>query len=259
MDIDYLVSTINQSDYSIVKNMNICENNYVVINQVFNNEVSPPADIHTPKRKFISVLDKGLSKSRNMAIKNSEGEICVICDDDMDYTLPADKINEYYNQYPKADIIIFKVDGINKNYWKKITKLSFLKTMKVSSVQITFKRENIISAGITFDEEFGAGAKYFFGEENILLWDCLRKNLNIIFVPEYIGNLNNNRPSSWFTGYDENYFFSKGAVFYRMSKLLSLPLVLQFAIRKYKTYHRYINIFKAVAHMLRGRKDLLKE
>lgn len=259
LEIDYLVSTMNQTDYTVVNNMNIGEQKYTVINQVTRDDITPPDNRHTPESTFINVRDQGLSKSRNMALQHSRGDICVICDDDMEYTLSAAEISEYYERYPQADIIIFKVNGTNKRYWENPTELNFLKTMKAMSVEITFRRDSIIHHGIAFDEEFGAGAQYFLGEENIFLWDCLRKNLKILFVPAYLGTLHDDRPSSWFTGYTTQYFISKGAVFFRMSKWLYVPLMLQFAVRKHKEYHHAVHFFQAITHMIKGRKQLLKD
>lgn len=259
MKIDYLVSTMNQPDASVVGKMNIAEENYTVINQVTDGEMTPVANVHAPGQKFLSVRDKGLSKSRNMAIRNSDGDICVVCDDDMEYTLPAKDIARYYDRYPQADLILFKVDGTTKSYWDKPTEVGFVKSMKAMSVEITFRRDRIVSNGIRFDEDFGAGAKYFLGEENIFLWDCLRNDLKIVFVSDSIGTLHNDRPSSWFTGYNSSYFVSKGAVFSRMSSWFYTPLVLQFAIRKHKEYHHEVRFSKAITDMWKGRKELMKD
>lgn len=259
MEVTYLVSTMNQSDASLASKMNIQKENYTIINQVTDKDITSLVEVHEAGKKFLSVRDRGLSKSRNMAIRNSNGDICVICDDDMEYSMSAKDIAQYYDRYPHADIILFKVKGPAKSYWDKPRELGFAGSMKAMSVEITFRRERVLSRGIAFDDNFGAGATYYLGEENIFLWDCLRQNLKIVFVPEYIGTLYNHRPSSWFNGYNREYFISKGAVFSRMSNWLYAPLVLQFAIRKHKEYHREVRFFNAIKEMWKGRKHLLKD
>ena len=79
---------------------------------------------------------------------------------------------------------------------------------------------------------FGSGNKYYMGEENIFLYDCLKKKLNIYYMPVKIGTLKVINESRWFKGYNSNFFKVKGTVFYRMTNHLYILLILQFAIRK---------------------------
>ena len=74
---------MNQNNIEFLKNMNI-KNDIVVINQTNYNQMRIIKN-ETQKIKFISVNEKGLSKSRNMAIENSRADICVLADDDFKY------------------------------------------------------------------------------------------------------------------------------------------------------------------------------
>ena len=101
MNIEMLVSTMNQTNYNLIHRMNI-KDRAVVINQLTDNNIQIPRNLDEEKLKFINVHDKGLSKSRNMAINNSSGDICVICDDDLfyhdDYT---NKIKQHMKKMQK--------------------------------------------------------------------------------------------------------------------------------------------------------------
>lgn len=125
--------------------------------------------------------------------------------------------------------------------------------MKISSVEIAFRLESIKKSGIIFNELLGAGAKYSSGEESAFLFECLKKGLKIYYVPEKIASLHIGN-SSWFKGYNKEYFISKGAAFAAMSKKLCLILILQFAIRKYKIYKNNVTFIEVLKHMLNGRK-----
>ena len=130
--------------------------------------------------------------------------------------------------------------------------------MKVSSVEIAFKSQSIKDTGVRFNEIFGAGAKYFAGEENIFLYDCLKEGLSIQYVPIKIADLHIGE-SSWFKGFDKEYFIAKGAIFTAMSKSFSIPLIMQFALRKYKLYKDENTIYLVIKYMLEGRKKFLNE
>ena len=124
--------------------------------------------------------------------------------------------------------------------------------MKVASWQITFKRESILNANVRFDESFGAGTPQYMGEENIFLYDLVRKGLRVYYEPTKIATLDDEAESTWFVGYTKKYFLVKGAVFKRISVLLCPLLILQFAIRKYPVYKNSVSFHAALYNMVKG-------
>lgn len=260
MTFQVLVSTMHQRNFDLLKKMNI-DTNAIVINQCDENEVFE-LEFKEKIVKWINNTDRGLSKSRNLALEQACADICIFADDDLIYIENYKNIiSEEFKLNPKADVIAFKVDGIErkfKNYHSKPRKLNYITSMKVSSVEIAFKLDSVKNSGIRFNESFGAGAKYSSGEENIFLYDCLKMGLNIQYVPVKISDLHIG-DSTWFKGFDREYFITKGAVFTAMSKLLSIPLIIQFALRKYKLYKTDNSIFLGIKYMLEGRKSFLNE
>ncbi len=105
-----------------------------------------------------------------------------------------------------------------------------------------------------FHEKFGAGAKYSMGEENIFLYDALKKGLHIHYVPVQIASLRETE-STWFTGYTDKYFRDRGANYCAMGKCLSIFLILQFALRKRKLYKGENTFFHSLVMMLKGRRE----
>lgn len=262
MKVDVLVSTMNQeTNYELQNEMNL-HDNYVIINQITKPSINIPQDISDLTKKFISYKGKGLSKSRNKAIENSFADICALADDDMYYEKDyEEKIIEAYQKYKKADIIAFIVEYEDKSKEKKVQKegkIGFLRSMKISSVQITFKRLSICNKDISFNENFGAGEKYYFGEENIFLADCLRKGLKIYYVPVKIATLRISE-STWFKGHTEENYNISGAVFYEMSKLLYPLLIMQFVIRKKWMYGKYLKPMQVMKYMFEGVKKYKRE
>ena len=254
MKIEVLVSTMNcNNKENLIKKMNIKK--CVIINQITKNNQKKINDLDNESR-IISFKERGLSKSRNKAIQYSDADICVIADDDMIYKDDYEKtIRNAYLKYADADIIAFSVSKFGtdniKNKKIKEGKIGYLKSIKVQSVQITFKKDSIMEAGIQFDEKFGAGTETYMGEENIFLWDCLKKKLKIYSVPIDIAYLEIGN-SSWFEGYNEKYFKVKGKCFYRMSKKIYMFLILQFAIRKRKIYKNDMSVLEVIINMFKG-------
>lgn len=260
MKIEVLVSTMNQSNYDLLCDMNI-SSDCVIVNQC-NKESIKIISHNSYQAKWINSSQKGLSRSRNLAIKNSSADICILADDDLIYTEDYHhNIIQAFEDNPSADVIAFKVEGINKkfkDYPIKKMRLNFITAMKISSVQIAFKRKSLIYNDIIFKEEFGSGSIFYAGEENILLSECLRKGLIIYYVPLKIADINLG-DSTWFEGFNERYFITKGAAFTAMSLPLSIPLIFQFAIRKRKLFKDKMSTIQAIKVMLKGRQTYIND
>lgn len=261
VSLQVLISTMNQEKpYNLLSQMNI-QTSAVVVNQCDVDSCEEvKIEVDNKKITWINSPERGLSKSRNLALKNSSAEICLIADDDLKYINDYDSlVLQAFEDNPAADIISFKVEGIErlfKSYSSNIMQVGYIRSLRLASVEIAFRREKIISKGIRFAEEFGAGAEYSMGEENIFLYDCLKKGLRIYYIPVKIADIHLG-DSSWFTGFNERYFFNKGAVFTRMSKVFSIFLILQFAIRKYRLYKSHHTIYDVLRFMMQGRKKYL--
>lgn len=257
MKIEVLVSTMDLENHEeLLNKMNIKES--VVINQTQSKTLK---DITEGENRLYSYQEKGLSKSRNRAIENSEADICIIADDDLKYENNyKNTVEEGYQKYPDADIIAFYVDNFDekrKRPIRKEGKINLLKSMQIQSVQVTFKRKSIRDKNIKFNERFGAGAELYMGEENIFLAQCLKKGLKIYYIPKTIATIQDNS-STWFKGHNEYNFNVKGAVYYEISKILYPILILQFALRKRWLYANEVKTSKAIKYMFEGVKKYKK-
>lgn len=253
---EVLVSSMNRTKKELkklIEDMKI-KSDAIIINQIPEKKISFTNEICDNKH-IISVKEKGLSKSRNLAIMNAKNDICIIADDDLVYEDNYQElILDQYKLHPDADIIAFVVDNEDENRKKRILKegrVGYIKSMKLQSVQITFKRKSILDFNINFDENFGIGAKYYWGEENIFLFDCLRKKLKIYYVPIKIGTLKLEE-SMWNKDNTPNHYMIQGAIYYRMSKFLYPLLILQFGLRKKKIYSMDMTTFEVIKYMIQG-------
>ena len=262
MKIETLISTMNKKDnyeiLDLIHRMNV-KTNVVVVNQNCKMDNIEYIDEDDKKVKIINSHEKGLSKSRNQLLYNANADIGIIADDDLTYLSEYQKkIKESFEKNPAADIICFKVykgDKPFKKYSSIKENINFLSALSKSSVEIAFRIKSIVNNNIKFDENFGSGAKeYISGEENIFLSDCLKMGLKIIYEPVFIARLNIG-DSSWFKGFNKQYFLTKGAVYERINAKLSTVFILLFAIKKYKVYKDKMTILDAVKYMNEGKKE----
>ena len=249
--LEVLISCMHQADTSIARQTNI-SSDAVIVNQ---------CDTHSYREEFVdghrvrmySSPDRGLSKSRNKAVEMSAADICLLCDDDE--RLENDhvaKILGAYEAYPDADVIAFRVRYPSRIFWESARRVGRLEALKISSWQITFKRESIVNSALAFNEHFGAGTQYPFGEENIFLYDCLRAGLRIYYLPALIAVVEQGT-STWFHGFTEEYFRHRGVITrYYMGIIPATLYAWYFAAAKFSLYRQEISFVRAVKNTLSG-------
>lgn len=262
MKFQVLLATMNKQKHEIPILIERCKlhADILVINQCGRNNLYEFNEDGC-KIKVCEVAEKGLSRSRNKALKFSDADICLIADDDILYENDLEnKICNAFDMNPDYDIIAFFVErSSNFKQMKKGKrhKVGKIQSLSLMSVQIAFRRKRIIDKSLSFDENFGAGSgMYICGEENIFLMDCLNAGCRILYMPELIARTEDTE-SSWFKGFDELYFVSKGAVFQRLFPILSIPMIYAFVFLKYQMYKNDVKCLKALKFMLEGRKECL--
>ncbi len=264
MTFQVLLSAMFLEDDSYVDSLNIT-GDAVVINQCDRDK----KDTHTrisavgndQRITYIETRERGLSRSRNMAKAAADADVCILCDNDVEYLPDYEiRIKEGFSKHPDADLIVFYIKRKEKpvpNY-PRPRRMGYLSALKIFSPEIAFKRESV--KDIMFDERFGAGSgRYICGEENIFLYECLKRGLKIYYEPVMIAELREEE-STWFKGYDKDFFISRGANYGAMSGFFSYVLIWQFAIRKRGIYKKDgLDIPGALSYMFKGRREFLRE
>lgn len=262
-DVEILVATMNRSNLDFLIPMfpfaDFADFNILVINQTSHGQI---ASSDFANVRIINSFERGLSKSRNLALENALGKILLIADDDVVYKKDFDQNVIYaYNSNKNASMICFETETFEdepvrkykSNYfWMK--KADFL---WVLSIEISFKRNDLLSNGVFFNEHFGLGAKFQDAESMYFLRSANFKGLKILFAPKFI--VKHQKYSSSDDINSERWLYAKGAGFYKRYKGLSYFLIFKvvfFLLRK-----SYISINQANEKIkigLKGIKDYKK-
>ena len=216
MRVEVLISCMFQEVPALIVRTNI-QSDVLVINQCDEDReeeysfANKKGEICTAR--IIHTTERGLSRSRNMALRNSLGDICLICDDDevLDDNY-VDNIIKTYESYPEAAVISFQIHNRHNNRHgsSRSKRLYIWDILRIFSPQITFKRDVILRIKIFFDESLGAGISKGGGEEVLFLRNCLRKKLLLRTEPVFIASLIQGSPSTWFSGYNKEYLIDRG-------------------------------------------------
>lgn len=249
--VEHLVSCMDEKDFSLIEKLNI-KSDALLVNQCFE-EGEEIVILNQNQFRMIKTTDRGLSKSRNTAIKYAKGEICLFCDDDEIFQENyIHVIQDAYQTYPCADIIIFMISNQKKKLKRIAHKMNYLELLRVSSLQISFKRKKIQKSKILFDERMGAGTENGAEEEVKFLMDCYKAKLQIWYVPEEIAFVQESE-STWFNGFTDMFFENRGMTTrYILGLPLSVLYGIYYLVRKRKLYSSQISIKKAAIALLKG-------
>lgn len=252
MKLEVLLSVLNLDKKNLNK-MNI-KTDCVVINQCDKTEYKKYKNF-----KIYSYKERGISKSRNKALEKSTGDILLLCDDDVVYDDNYEKtIIDSFKSNPKADVIFFNLKTINRDSKanKKNKRIHIYNCLRYGSTSIAFRRETIVNNDIKFNLLFGSKEHFQGGEDTLFIVDCLKKRLKLYSSKEYIGTVNHAK-STWFKGYNEKYFYDKGALFCAINKPLRKLLFLQYLIR-HKIVYKQMGFKNAFSFMEKGAKSYLE-
>lgn len=257
MKLEILLSCMHQKDASIAFKSNI-QSDVLIINQCDTDKFDSLSVTNnlceTFNIRMLSTTERGLSRSRNMAIENALGDICLLCDDDETFREGYEKfILKAYEEMPEADIIAFALKHPKKKFMKVRKRLGYKQAMKIGSYQISFKRKRLQELGISFDVKMGSGTNNGGGEENKFLFDCLKKGMKLYYDPSIIASVAQTE-SRWFHGFTKDYFVDKGWTSQRImrSKVWALFYTFYFCIVHYPRYKKTCSFFSAFSNMFKG-------
>lgn len=136
--------------------------------------------------KYFNVIFKGLSKARNYGLKKATGQFFALIDDDAsyekDYLLYAQEILQIHDDVILTGNMVSR-DGKEYYRYTKETKTLSLRNIirNAPSPGLVFPME-LIRTEITFDEQFGVGAKYGACEETDLILEALDRGYKVVYV-----------------------------------------------------------------------------
>lgn len=234
---------MNRNNFDFLKAMfvscNFEELNILIINQTTENQLLVSDFLNV---RVINSFEKGLSKSRNLGLKNATKDILVIADDDVVYK--SDFITTIILAFNtlNAQVIQFQIENFSNILFKNYKNRNKLKCtsfdcFSMMSIELVFEHKFLIENDIKYDEKFGLGSEHQFGEENILLHDILKKDGIISYYPITIAQHKNETSTSNLINVEKYYHLG---AFYKRSnekrywKNLSLKLIFDLKQSKVK-------------------------
>ena len=187
--------------------------------------------------RFEELATKGVAKSRNRAIELAQGEYLIFSDDDITFSEQGLKeALEYLDGNPDISLLLGQATDdtgvLRKQYPDQITKLGSLNSARAATYEMIIRVADIRRLGIRFDEDFGAGAKNYLGDEYIFVVDLVRAGGKAIFAPISLAqHPTESSGSRWGSDNDRR---ARSAIFTRVFGSLAPFVRLPFGLRRRK-------------------------
>lgn len=215
-----LVAAMHQSDRSLIEKMNL-RSDAVICNQGDRNGVEEFTHGNNTITYVHSTL-RGVGRNRNYGIANATGDILLFADQDVRYhDNYVEIIMRAYDECPEADLIFFNVKRINDSRSESTDahprRVTWFSCLRYGTLRVSVRKTSLQQANVWFSLLFGGGAKYGFGEDSLFISDCIRRGMKAYASDFEIGVVDQ-KDSSWFSGYNDDYFRDKGTLFVAISK-----------------------------------------
>ncbi len=256
MAVEVLLSCLNQDVPALIAKTGLT-GAAVVVNQCDREE---SGEIRLPRglaRVFYS-KERGVGRSRNLALSKAREEICIFGDEDIVYRKGYDTLIEAeFLKYPEADGLLFQVevDPSRKTYQNdSFGRVGLLNCGRYPAYSMAFRRQKLSDSNVRFSLLFGGGARYSNGEDSLFIRDVIKAGLKIYKTPVCIGE-EIPRPSTWFTGYHEKFFFDRGVLYAFLYGRMAPLWAFRFVFAKRKLMCQEIPWRTAFGIVLKGIKE----
>jgi len=216
---------------------------------VVQNSKSQEAPSLGSKIAIIQLSNIGVAKSRNAAIDSAQTKYLLFGDDDVTFKKEGiHKVIAYMDENPQISVIVAQaVDEsgmLRKHYPVKTHSLGLTNSAKAATYEMVIRVSDVKTAGIRFDENFGAGAVNYLGDEYIFIVDCLRSGLKGKFLPIVIAE--HPAHSSGNMRRTKEDISARAKIFSRVFGIWALPMRFAFLIKPPVKKFGFVNSIRFV-------------
>ncbi len=257
--IQTLIATKDQSDYSIIRKMNITTD-CIMANRTDDNISTGDTVIDGNRVLVINSCEKSIGAIRNMALDAADADCVLFADDNVVYTDDVkDKILDAFKTFKSADVIIFSSEenwDVSKLISQRAEKKYIFNSLKYPTYIIAARRKSLVKRKVRFCELFGEGCHYEIGNDTKFLADCFKKGLNVYSHCYKIASKYEEEKYS--DGdeplkYTEKFFFDKGALYECIFGPFSYFAIMHFSKKYFKECG--MSEGKIKSNMLKGAQD----
>ena len=256
MKLQLLISAVNRNPKELMEKMNV-NSDAVLINQCDCFGYEEFSWRGNTVRAY-SFKEKGVGLSRNNALMRADGDISLFADEDICYTDDyVQKVIGEFEKHPEADMLLFNVDVCEARrtyHTDSFGKVGLHNCGRYAAYSFALRTEVMHRKNVAFSLLFGGGAKYSNGEDSLFIRDCIKSGMRVYKTPVTIGR-EEERESTWFSGYHEKFFFDRGVLYEHLYGKLAKPIALRFLLKHKEVMCKEISVKEAYKLMCDGLKE----
>lgn len=260
MQLEMLISSVEQNPAELLKKMKVnCD--AVLVNQC-DKDKDETISFENCTIKVLHRNERGVGKSRNLALQHSSKDILLFSDEDIEYCPGYEEniLNEF-KKHPEAELLLFNVEVCSerRTYWNEgFDRVKWYNCGRYPAYSIAVRRDPLQKSGVKYSELFGGGAKYSNGEDSLFLKQCADSGLKMYATDVVIGK-EEARESTWFKGYTEKFFFDRGVLFAFLYGGMAWLWALRFVLTKREMFQGEIKKKQAYRLIREGIRQGKKE
>ncbi len=232
--LEVLVTTMGREDFSLYGEMGLATDALIA------NQGDRCADEETliggHRVRMVSTKTRGLAVNRNIALMHARGDLLLFADDDQVFEEGYEKtVLDTFAACPEANAVKFYCASENPD--RAMPNVESFRPARLGDVMaggvhaLAVRRSLIEKYSLLFPIGLGAGTYYNCGEDSVFLKEMIDRRLGLYVSPVRLASVRQSE-SSWFTGYDEKYFITRGYLYGRLYGPLAGLAVLRRALRK---------------------------
>lgn len=257
-DLEVLIATQNRKSLQFLSKM-FPHQNFLNFFVLIINQTTKDCLLKSdhPNVRVINSFERGLSNSRNLALKESKCEIVLISDDDLVYKKGfQNAVLNGFNHNTNADLITFKANNLEGDAYRSYPINSHrhnIKSIKgVISWEIALNVKRVKKIAVSFDKRFGLGSQFPTSEEYLFARNIIDTGGNCYFCNEQIVS-----HPTFNSGMDLGSYkiiYARAALNYKLHKNLAYAWLLKFIF--FLLTHNYINRYEVVSKFRTGLKGI---
>lgn len=142
--------------------------------------------------RYVQISSRGVTKSRNEAIRACRARYLWFLDDDVDVDVSKAKAffeSSFLSCMADASVLTFGVlneyGGLRRLFPSKPQKHNRLSILAVGTIEVVVDVQKLRSANILFPEDMGAGSSLPVADEPVFLAKCLSGALEVVYFPVF--------------------------------------------------------------------------
>ena len=197
----------------------------------------------------VTTSEKGVTKSRNTVLRSTKTKYLLFADDDIAFIGKGiESAVSYLEAHPNCDLVLAQVidaDGaLRKAYPTREEKLTRFNSAKAGTIEMIVRVDSIRSKRVNFDENFGAGAENYLGDEYIFITDLLKAGGSAAFLPITIAiHSEDSSGSRWGTEPDLR---ARAMVFQRVFGFTAPLIRTAFVFKNFQKFAGTKNLYKFI-------------